>query len=91
MSEFKVGDKVVCKYEHIILFGNVVLEIKNFREDLKEVGDFCTFTNGNDYWLSALRCATPQEIAAGHRIDNDMGDDFPIENRISPLCKSKDV
>ncbi len=30
-------------------------------------------------------------IAASHRIDNDMGDDFPIENRISPLCKSKDV
>ncbi|MGQ1216128.1 hypothetical protein ACT4Z6_16295 [Acinetobacter baumannii] len=69
MSEFKVGDKVVCKYEHIILFGNVVLEIKNFREDLKEIGDFCTFTNGNDYWLSALRFATPEEIAAGHRID----------------------
>lgn len=23
--------------------------------------------------------------------NQDMGDDFPIENRISPLCKSKDV
>ncbi|WP_284083961.1 hypothetical protein [Acinetobacter nosocomialis] len=22
---------------------------------------------------------------------NDLGDDFPIENHISPLCKSKDV
>lgn len=163
MSEFKVGDKVVCKYEHIILFGNVVLEIKNFREDLKEIGDFCTFTNGNDYWLSALRFATPEEIAAGSRIDmpslpepvgslqelhpefakvlhenflellgdesntvqvakdaiehgNDLamvsiegvehvsiaqvikpfpceefGDDFPIENHISPNCKVEDV
>ncbi|HCW6363063.1 TPA: hypothetical protein OXT20_002867 [Acinetobacter baumannii] len=38
-----------------------------------------------------IRHATPEEIAAGHRIDNDMGDDFPIENHISPLCKSKDV
>ncbi|MBJ9388255.1 hypothetical protein [Acinetobacter baumannii] len=28
---------------------------------------------------------------AGHRIDNDLGDDSHIENRISPLCKSKDV
>ncbi|MFK7080759.1 hypothetical protein [Acinetobacter baumannii] len=96
MSEFKVGDKVVCKYEHIILFGNVVLEIKNFREDLKEVGDFCTFTNGNDYWLSALRCATPEEIAAGHRIDkpSNSGEletlDKP-ENHISPNCKVEDV
>ncbi|MFY6042280.1 hypothetical protein ACOUVZ_06990 [Acinetobacter baumannii] len=32
-----------------------------------------------------------KEIAAGHRIDNDMGDDSHIENHISPLCKSKDV
>ncbi|WP_347016253.1 hypothetical protein H2788_14335 [Acinetobacter seifertii] len=28
---------------------------------------------------------------AGHRIDNDMGDDSHMENHISPLCKSKDV
>ncbi|TPT70633.1 hypothetical protein FJU58_18870 [Acinetobacter baumannii] len=28
----------------------------------------------------------------GDRVErNDLGDDFPIENRISPLCKSKDV
>ncbi|NUG49680.1 hypothetical protein [Acinetobacter lactucae] len=32
-----------------------------------------------------------KEIAAGRRIDNDLGDDFPIENRISPHCKAKDV
>ncbi|MBJ9449546.1 hypothetical protein [Acinetobacter pittii] len=40
---------------------------------------------------SLFNFASTEEIAAGHRIDNDMGDDFPIENRISPLCKSKDV
>ncbi|HEO1775955.1 TPA: hypothetical protein VAM24_003825 [Acinetobacter baumannii] len=32
-----------------------------------------------------------EEIAVGHRIDNDMGDDFPIENHISPNCQSRDV
>ncbi|EIB6858201.1 hypothetical protein AXY30_RS10610 [Acinetobacter baumannii] len=40
---------------------------------------------------SLFNFASAEEIAAGHRIDNDLGDDFPIENRISPLCKSKDV
>ena len=39
-----------------------------------------------------IRHATPEEIAAGHRIDhfvdiNDMGDDSHIENHVSPLCK----
>ena len=34
-----------------------------------------------------IRHATPEEIAAGHRIDNDIGDDSHIENHISPLCK----
>ena len=42
--------------------------------------------------FSHLRHATPQEIAAGRRIDhfvdiNDMGDDTSIENHVSPLCK----
>ncbi|HFE9764583.1 TPA: hypothetical protein ACGA4J_001346 [Acinetobacter baumannii] len=27
----------------------------------------------------------------GRDITHDLGDDFPIENHISPLCKSKDV
>ncbi|MEI1708097.1 hypothetical protein V8Q18_00945 [Acinetobacter baumannii] len=43
------------------------------------------------FFGSVIRHATPEEIAAGHRIDNDMGDDSHIENHISPLCKSKDV
>lgn len=42
--------------------------------------------------ISRLRLATPEEIAAGHRIDhfvdiNDMGDDSHIENHISKNCK----
>ena len=36
---------------------------------------------------SNFRHATEQEIAAGHRIDNDMGDDSHIENHISKNCK----
>lgn len=40
---------------------------------------------------SLFNFATPEEIAAGHRIDNDLGDDFPIENHISPNCKAKDA
>ena len=39
-----------------------------------------------------IRHATPEEIAAGHRIDhfvdiNDMGDDTHIDNHVSPNCK----
>lgn len=34
-----------------------------------------------------LKLATQEEIAAGHRIDNDMGDDTHIENHVSPNCK----
>ncbi|WP_109067512.1 hypothetical protein [Acinetobacter baumannii] len=30
-------------------------------------------------------------IAAGHRIDNDLGDDSHIENHISPNCQSRDA
>lgn len=30
------------------------------------------------------------QIAAGHRIDNDMGDDSHIENHVSPNCKKFD-
>lgn len=41
--------------------------------------------------LAALKLASEDDIEAGHRIDNDLGDDSHIENHISPLCKSKDV
>ena len=52
----------------------------------------CAFVkNGTDWKLHAteseLKHATPDEIAAGHRIDNNMGDDTHIENHVSPLCK----
>lgn len=37
-----------------------------------------------------VRPATNEEIAVGHRIDNDMGDDSHIENHVSPNCKKFD-
>ncbi|MCZ3293807.1 hypothetical protein NYZ61_16190 [Acinetobacter baumannii] len=85
MSEFKVGDQIVktnqnIKHAHI----RTVIAIT---KSGGAVLDYC----GYGYKYPSVRHATPEEIAAGHRIDNDMGDDSPIENHISPLCKSKDV
>lgn len=65
---FEEGDKVVCKHENTHLFGDVVLEIAYFRDDLKELGRFVRFTNGNDFKLDALRHATDEEIKAGRRL-----------------------
>ncbi|EPP3506154.1 hypothetical protein ACUN5M_000332 [Acinetobacter baumannii] len=54
-------------------------EIKaGFKEGTKE------FEN---YWYGRSEA---EEVKAMELL-NDMGDDFPIENHISPLCKSKDV
>lgn len=41
----------------------------------------------DNYWYGRSEA---EEINAMELL-NDMGDDFPIENHISPLCKSKDV
>lgn len=63
--------------------------ITNWRPNhsLLDCGENSLYPFAND----EFRHATPEEIAAGHRIDNDMGDDFPIENHISSHCQSKDV
>ncbi|MDC5153539.1 hypothetical protein OHW42_06100 [Acinetobacter baumannii] len=90
MSEFKAGDQIVMIEPYAYDDIRVVKE-------LLEEGRVCKTTDGRTLRLSLTsgymvhRIATPEEIAAGHRIDNDLGDDSPIENRISPLCKSKDV
>ncbi|WP_336018600.1 hypothetical protein [Acinetobacter lwoffii] len=82
---YEVGDDVVCKYEHTHLFGDVVLEIAYFRDDLKELGRFVRFTNGNDFKLDALRHATDAEIKAGRRLPVIESDDCSdIRNHISP-------
>ncbi|MFX8663188.1 hypothetical protein ABTM59_11445 [Acinetobacter baumannii] len=103
-KEFKVGDWIIDP-----LIGDKVIKCHDgYLREMKFFG-------------SVMRHATPQEIAAGHRIESsndqaisdcsvsnlckndtqnslpikqenqDMGDDFPIENHISPNCQSRDV
>ncbi|EMK0200953.1 hypothetical protein R0627_002881 [Acinetobacter baumannii] len=86
MSEFKVGGYVV----HPKFSDKGLYKIYEMSGSIIKVQ---LMPNGRKSYSfeSDIRHATPEEIAAGHRIDNDLGDDFPIENRISPLCKSKDV
>ncbi|MFK7255912.1 hypothetical protein ABBZ21_14870 [Acinetobacter baumannii] len=59
---------------------------------------FWSQNNNDGTGKSCIRCGLSEndlypveEITAGHRIDNDLGDDSHTENHISPLCKSKDV
>ncbi len=93
---FKVGDKVVRTIGH-----NVVFEVSggciggrnvNARKNGEVYTDYISTTKGMPHHKSQLIHATPEEIAAGHRIDhfvdiNDMGDDTHIENHVSPNCK----
>lgn len=80
MSEFKAGDHAIYMHPAYILV-YLIQAVKGMEILVNEV------------WFDGyhFRHATPEEIAAGCRIDNDMGDDSHIENHISPLCKSKDV
>ncbi|HHN6039066.1 TPA: hypothetical protein ACRRID_001623, partial [Acinetobacter baumannii] len=75
MSEFKVGDHIVIdqKYDKTFM---PVLQILSEGKNYFYCNDGQVHKSQMDQW----RKAEPQEIAAGHRIDNDMGDDHPIEN-----------
>ncbi len=99
---FKVGDKVVRTIGH-----NVVFEVSggciggrnvNARKNGEVYTDYISTTKGMPHRKSQLRHATPEEIAAGHRIDhfvdaNEMVDceilDRP-EDYTSPNCKKFD-
>ena len=84
---FKVGDKVVND-------AFINSDIYVFKKLMPEIG-MALIAHDKDEGacgLYSLRHATPEEIAAGHRIDhfvdiNDMGDDSHIENHISKNCK----
>lgn len=81
MSMFKVGEAVVLKNSS----QNKVMRIQAYNDEFIRA-----YYGDQDYSFaheSNFRHATPEEIAAGHRIDNDMGDDSHIENHVSPLCK----
>lgn len=89
MSEFKVGDWVVLVGAETKDF---LLEIVEhmYTPNMHRVKIIVTGQYG-PVFKNDIRHATPEEIEVGKRLDNDLGDDFPIENHISPLCKSKDV
>ena len=86
VSMFKVGQDVVLKNSS----QNKVMKIQAHNDEFIRA-----YWSKGEYSFaheSNFRNATPEEIAAGHRIDhfvdiNDMGDDSHIENHVSPLCK----
>lgn len=77
---FKVGDKVV---------GTRLIDdrIFEYQYELPELSMAVISKDGAAIGLNQLRHATPEEVALGHRIDNDIGDDSHIEKHISPNCK----
>ena len=90
MSMFKVGDKVVRTIGH-----NVVFEVSggcidgrnvNARKNGEVYTDYISTTKGMPHHKSQLRHATPEEIAAGHRIDLETLRDYDT----SPNCKKYD-
>ncbi|ENX56175.1 MULTISPECIES: hypothetical protein [Acinetobacter] len=83
---FKVGDKVVLiEGEDSRIF---VVDFAGWDTNLSVTG-LGKYKDIRGYvWDKKLfRLATNEEIAAGHRIDNDLGDDSHIENHISHNCK----
>ncbi len=91
MSEFKVGDWVKIKDDSSAWMGKVAaIEYKpcfDSKWNRCEI-EILVFEDGTKLGSG---WAIHVVKAAGHRIDNDMGEDFPIENHISPNCKVEDV
>lgn len=99
MSEFKVGDKVCFLGGHSLpeffggvyeVIGQTIAGIFNDEYVLNDKGKTRRVS------CKSIRHATPEEIAAGHRIDKPSNPreletlDKP-ENHISPNCKVEDV
>lgn len=84
LSMFKVGDKVV----RLDIDSPHIYSIMRIEDDVFTIGRKIRHRTWGT-WLECnqIRPATPEEIAAGHRIDNVMGDDSHIENHISKNCK----
>lgn len=93
MSEFKVGDWV----KRTDKITESIYQISSIDKDLIK----CNFIKNGENWRlhttkGEIEFATPEEIAAGHRIDkpSNSGEletlDKP-ENHISPNCKVEDV
>ncbi|MDU6099208.1 MAG: hypothetical protein E6657_00130 [Acinetobacter sp.] len=100
MSEFKVGDKVVVKdtpfwpddhfiqtvkAEHV---GQWYMNSWRLAEPAEVQAGFRKGCKAfDDYWYGRSEA---EEVKAMELL-NDLGDDFPIENHISPHCQSRDV
>ncbi|SEP28515.1 hypothetical protein SAMN02799632_03276 [Acinetobacter pittii] len=93
MSEFKVGDWV----KRTDKITESIYQISSIDKDLIK----CNFIKNGESWRlhttkGEIEFATPEEIAAGHRIDKPSNLreletlDKP-ENHISPNCKVEDV
>lgn len=84
---FKVGDKVV----RLDLDSPHIYSIMRIEEGVFTIGRKVRHRTWGT-WLECkdIRLAIKEEIALGHRIDNDMGDDSHIENHVSPNCKKYD-
>lgn len=93
MSEFKVGDWV----KRTDKITESIYQISSIDKDLIK----CNFIKNGENWRlhttkGEIEYATPEEIAAGHRIDkpSNSGELETLdheENHISPNCQSKDV
>ena len=89
---FKVTDLIVAKGEHDL--NGLLPEVVQVHS-INEADVYCEDDSGMGCWilkshLHLWRYAESEEIAAGHRIENDMGDDSHIENHVSPNCKKFD-
>jgi hypothetical protein len=91
MSEFKVGDWVI----YLLKDPDSEPYIRQAPHQIIGFeGDKLRLAFGS-FPLSKFRKASEEEASVGYRMkkyDQDtLGDDFPIENHISPNCKAKDV
>ena len=93
VSMFKVGEAVVLKNSSQNKFMKIQAYNDEFIRAYLSKGEY-SFAHESNF-----RNATPEEIAAGHRIDHisqegnmvhDLGDDSHIENHVSPNCKKFD-
>lgn len=80
MSEFKVGQEIKGKFKNF--FGEEVVVDGRIREIKHGVLCCNEISSGRPFFVH------PKEVEDQ---SENLGDDFPIENHISPLCKSKDV
>ncbi|MEJ5137752.1 MULTISPECIES: hypothetical protein [Acinetobacter] len=93
--EFKVGD-LVCFNDSRIMFPNGetktnelfrVVRSDGLEVDLTEIGKLNVYKT----WVGDLSHATPEEIKAGHRIDDTTDNCSDIRNHVSPSTKVVDL